>query len=226
MPRIPLVLLALAACAAPAPPPPAPPPAAEPAPAADPGPPLVAVGSSVWNRDPGAELRGETEMAVLPYLFLRLEVLEADSTELRVRCVHCPGAPEGWIARERVVHHPAEPRHAALLDLADFVLAVRDAALRRDLDALRPVMARDFSHQLGPVEPGLLETLAAWEREGYRTLDRLPFLLDRGVAALPRSPVWAAPPEHTTTLLYRDLRAGFRRGPDGWEWVFLVRDGL
>lgn len=225
--RSPLLLLALAACAAP-PRPPAPAPSPEPpAPAAEPvAPPAVAVGASVWNRDPGARLRGGAAMTVLPYLFLRLEVLEADSAELRVRCVHCPGVPEGWIGREQVVHRAETPLTAARMELADFALAVREAGLRRDVAALRPVMARDFAHELGPIDPGLLETLAAWEREGYRALDRLPFLLDRGVASVPGTPVWAAPPEHAATLLYRDLRAGFRRGAEGWEWLFLVRDGL
>ena len=115
---------------------------------------------------------------------------------------------------------------AARLDLADFVLAVRAAASARDVDALRAVMARDFVHTLGPIDMGLLETFAAWEREQYRTLDRLPFILDRGVATVPGTPVWAAPPEWAASLQYRDLRAGFRRGPDGWEWIFLVRDGI
>lgn len=217
-------LLALAGCtAARSPAPPAPPP--EPAPEVHAGPPPAAVGADVWNRDPGTLLRGETEATAVPYLFMRLEVLEADSAELLVRCVHCPGAPTGWIARERVVHHPEPPAEAASLYLADFLLAVRDAANRRDLEALRAAMSPDFSHQLGPLEPGILETLAAWEREGYRTLDRLPFLLDRGVATVEGTPIWAAPPEHASTLRYPDLRAGFRRGPDGWEWVFLVQDG-
>jgi hypothetical protein len=142
-----------------------------------------------------------------------------------VRCVHCRGEVEGWIARERVAHHPRLPAEAAGLDLADFALAVRAAALRRDVDALRAVMGPDFSHQLGPVEPGILETLAAWEREGFASLDRLPALLDRGIAAVSGTPVWAAPPEHATTRGYADLRAGFRPGTDGWEWIFLVRDG-
>lgn len=222
----PLVLLCLAACAPPraAPPAPAPLPAAAPAPP-EPAPPAIEPGASVWNRDPGAALRGEAGDATLPYLFLRLAVLETDSARLRVRCVHCPGRPEGWISRGAVVHLPLPPREAARLELADFALAVREAALARDVEALRPVMSREFTHQLGPRELGTMETFAAWEAEGYRTLDHLPFLLDRGIATVIGTPVWAAPPAFTTTLAYADLRAGFRRGPDGWEWLFLVRDG-
>ncbi len=224
--RFALPLLALAACTAAPAARPAAGPAPKPPPAAASAPPPAAVGASVWNRDPGALLRGDEDATPLPFLFLRLEVLEATDAELRVRCVHCLGAPSGWIARERVVHHARPPSEAAPLYLADFLLAVRDAAIRRDVEALRGVMSREFSHQLGPVEPGILETLAAWEREDFRALDRLPFLLDRGVAAVEGTPVWAAPPEHAASLRYADLRAGFRRGPEGWEWLFLVRDGI
>jgi hypothetical protein len=222
----PAVLLVLAAgCLPPRAPAPPAPPAPAPVPAADPGPPPPAVGASVWNRDPGVQLRGDAGGATLPFLFMRLEVLEAEGAALRVRCVHCAEAAEGWIDAARVVHHPLPPGEAARRYLADFLLAVRHAAVHRDVEALRPVMSREFSHQLGPVEPGLLETFAAWEREGFASLDRLPSLLDRGVASVAGTAVWAAPPEHATLRGYADLRAGFRRGAGGWEWTFLVRDG-
>jgi hypothetical protein len=221
------LLCLLAACGAPArrpapvPPPVAPPPAAvQPAP-----PPPIVQFQSVWTRDAGSQLRTDAGGVPLPYVFMRLEVLRADTTDLLVRCVHCPGGPEGWIGRERVVHAPVRPEVAARLDLADFVLAVREAASQRDMEALRGVMARDFVHSLGPLDMGLLETFAAWEREAYRTLDRMPFVLDRGVATVPTTPVWAAPPEYASQQGYGDLRAGFRRGPNGWEWIFLVRGG-
>ncbi|HEX2210001.1 MAG TPA: hypothetical protein VHG93_20160 [Longimicrobium sp.] len=190
-----------------------------------PAPPPITANQSVWTRDAGTFLRGETSGVRLPYIFMRLEVLRADTTELYVRCVHCPGTPEGWVPREAVVHWIRPPWDVRKMDLADFVLAVRDAAARQDVPTLRRAMSREFVHTLGPLEMGLLETFAAWEREGYRTLDRLPFILDRGVAAVPGTQVWAAPPEWASTFEYRDLRAGFRRGEEGWEWIFLVRDG-
>jgi hypothetical protein len=191
-----------------------------------PAPPPIAAGQNVWTRDAGTLLRGETSGVTLPYVFMRLEVLRADTTDLLVRCVHCPGAPQGWISRESVVHWVRPPAQTRKLDLAEFVLSVRDAAARQDVETLRQSMSREFVHTLGPLELGLLETLAAWEREGYRTLDRLPFILDRGVATVPGTPVWAAPPEFASTLGYQDVRAGFKRGTDGWEWIFLVRDGV
>lgn len=191
-----------------------------------PPPPPIQANQSVWTRDANMLLRGETSGVRMPYIFMRLEVLRADTTELRVRCVHCPGAPEGWISRESVVHYPRPATRTRRMELADFVLTVRDAASRQDVAALRAAMSGEFVHTLGPLEMGLLETFAAWEREGYRTLDRLPFILDRGVATVPGTPIWAAPPEYAGALGYQDVRAGFRRGADGWEWIFLVRDGM
>jgi hypothetical protein len=222
-----VALLALAACgpARTAPPPPAPV-EVEAAPLlVPPPPPPLAAGSSVWTRDPGAVLLVDTSGTTLPYLFMRLEVLEVDSARLRVRCVPCADGAEGWIARSAVIHLAPAPYDAVHLELADFALAVRQAAVERDIRSLRRVMSREFSHQLSPLEPGLLETFAAWEAENFHALDRLPFLLDRGIAAVPATTIWAAPPEFATTPAYADLRAGFRRGPDGWEWIFLVRDG-
>jgi len=224
MPRTCLVLplLLLAACPAPARRAPSPPvaPVVEP----PPPPPAPPPPTMVWTREAGQSLRGENSPVPLPYVGMRLEVLRSDTTELLVRCVHCPGTPMGWIAPESVVHQPRRPLEAAQLELGDFVLAVRDAASRRDVAALRQVMSRDFVHQLGPAETGVLIAVGDWEREGYRDLDRLPFILDRGVVPVPGTQVWAAPPEFAARPNYADLRAGFRRGARGWEWIFLVRN--
>lgn len=224
--------LILAACGGPTrrprpvAPPPLPPPPVVVADTLPPAPPPIVASQSVWTRDAGTQLRTESGGVTLPYVFMRLEVLRADTTDLLVRCVHCPGVPQGWIERAGVVHWVRPPLETRRLELADFVLAVRDAASRRDVETLRRAMSREFAHTLGPLEMGLLETFAAWEREQYRSLDRLPFILDRGVATVPGTPVWAAPPEYAASIQYHDLRAGFRRGPDGWEWIFLVRDGM
>ncbi len=225
-PAVLLVSLLIAACApaprrpAPVAPPPAPSPVSQPA-----APPPIVQFGSVWTRDAGSQLRTDAGGVPLPYVFMRLEVLRADTTDLLVRCAVCPGTPEGWLERARVVHAPLRPADAARLDLAEFVLSVREAAAQRDLEALRAVMARDFVHSLGPLDMGLLETFASWEREAFRTLDRMPFVLDRGVATVVGTPIWAAPPEYASQQEFGDLRAGFRRGPQGWEWIFLVRGG-
>jgi hypothetical protein len=191
-----------------------------------PPPPPIVANQNVWTRDAGTLLRRETDGVRLPFIFMRLEVLRADTSDLLVRCVHCPGAPQGWISRESVVHYVRPRSDVRKMELAEFVLAVREAASQRDVEALRRAMSREFVHTLGPLEMGLLETFAAWEREGYRTVDRLPFILDRGVSTVPGTPVWAAPPEYAAQLGYQDVRAGFKRGAEGWEWIFLVRDGM
>ncbi|HEX8694903.1 MAG TPA: hypothetical protein VF746_20920 [Longimicrobium sp.] len=218
-----LALALQAACGGPPPRRPAPVPAPPPAP--PPPPPPAFTATDAWTREPGLVLRSDSAPTTLPHMFMRLQVLRADSAGLLVRCIVCRGQPTGWVDSARVAYAPLAPADARRLELADFALAVRDAAVRGDLEALRAVMSRDFVHSLEGAE-GALEAIGAWR--GYRANDlrRLPFLLDRGIAGVRGTPVWAAPPEYATTPNYLDLRAGFRRGPDGWEWIFLVRSGL
>jgi hypothetical protein len=219
VPLLPLLLgAACVAPPAPPPPPPAPAPAVEPVQA----PPAVA-----WTREPGTPMRvaGAADV-VLPYLFMRVEVLRSDSAEWLVRCAWCLGQPIGRVAPEALIWEAPSPQLAAPLSLAEFALAVRTAASARDVEALRPVMAGDFVHSLAPTEGGILGAVHAWERTAFTHLDRMPFLMDRGIAAVGTSSVWAAPPAFATERGYGDLRAGFRRGTGGWEWAFLVRSGL
>lgn len=192
-----------------------------PAPAPPPAPPGFTAGEA-WTREPGLVLRSDSAPTTLPYIFMRLQVLRVDSAGLLVRCLVCPGSPTGWVDSARVAYAPAPPHEAARLALADFALAVRDAAQRGDMNTLRALMARDFVHSLSGPE-GVLEAIGAWQRHRTNDLRRLPFLLDRGIVSVPGTPVWAAPPEYATRPGFADLRAGFRRGPDGWEWLFLVR---
>jgi hypothetical protein len=180
----------------------------------------------VWTAQPGTVLRGDSGAVTLPWSFMRLAVIQVDSTELVVRCLGCRGAPTGRVARSEIVHEVRTPAEAARLELADFALAVRAAALRGDIEALRPVMSRDFVYSLD-LASGVLETIAVWRGRRASDLQRLPSLLDRGIAAVPGSAgVWAAPPEFATTRGYNDLRAGFKRGPAGWELIFLVKPEL
>jgi hypothetical protein len=193
-------------------------------PPAPPGPaPFTA--SEVWTAQPGVVLRGEAGTVTLPWTFMHLAVLRVDSTELQVRCLVCRGAPVGMVARDQVVHELRPAAEAARLELADFALAVRDAARRRDLEALRAMMSRDFTWSLDGPE-GVLEALGAWQGRRAGDLERLPGLLDRGIGSVGPGGTWAAPPEHVTQRGYNDLRAGFRRGPAGWQFIFLVRPGL
>jgi hypothetical protein len=215
-----LALLAVAACT----PPPrvvAPAPAPPPAPPAEP--PFTA--PEVWAAEPGLVLRGDSGSVTLPYAFMRMAVLRVDSAELVVRCMACRGFPAGRVAKLAVVHQVRTPLEARQLGLADFALAVREAARRKDVEAIRRVMARDFVYSLELGE-GVLETVAAWQGRRASDLERLPGLLDRGIVSTGGGGVWAAPPEFVTQRGYPDLRAGFRRGADGWEFIFLVRPEL
>lgn len=192
---------------------------APPAPAAPPVPPAAPY---VWTREPGVRLRGDSAETQLPYTFMRLDVVSADSAGFTVRCAFCARPTAGWVSRDDVIHDSrTRPGVAAGMDLASFLLAVRAAASARDVAALREVMAREFVHDLSGRD-GMVEALGDWEREAYRRLDRLPFVLDRGVSAVPRTEVWAAPPEYATDVRFRDLRAGFVRRDGYWSWVFLT----
>lgn len=177
----------------------------------------------VWTREAGTTLAPDSAVAggVVPHLFTRLEVLRADSARLHVRCVVCTPRVEGWVPRGAVVYQPAAPEAAARGELAEFLLAVRSAAERADVAALRPVMSRRFTSSFSGGD-GILEALARWEWEGHRSLRRLPGLLDRGVSTRDQR-IWAAPPEYLSQPQYYDLRAGFRREEGRWEWIFLVR---
>lgn len=167
------------------------------------------------------QLRTDSTAVLLPRPFTRLEVLGADSLQVRVRCAVCPDAREGRVERAEVVFAPRSPEAAAGEGLAEFALAVREAARRHELGALRSVMAADFTFSFFGLQ-GADRALAAWEAERFAALDRVPELLDRGLATQD-SVLWAAPPEHFEQLDFRGLRLGFRRSAqERWEWVFLV----
>lgn len=210
------LLLAVAACA----PHPRALPSASLPPAAPPFP-----HATVWTRSAQMPLRGDSAAAggTVPYLFTRLQVTGNDSASLRVRCDLCVPMIEGWVSRAAVVYEVLLPEAAAGGELAEFLLAVRDAAARRDVPALRQAMSREFTSSL-IMDGGALEAGARWDRGGYGDLDRLPALLDRGVHTR-GGQLWAAPPEYYLRGGYRDLRGGFRREGERWVWVFFVRGG-
>lgn len=207
-----LPLAGAAAChaAPPAPPPPAPNPA-----------PVAPAPDTVWTAAPGVVLRVDADSVVVSLPLTRLEVLASDSAGLRVRCAICADTRAGVVDTAAVIHRPALPETAAAGTLAEFALAVRHAAARRDLEALRSVMAPDFSFSMIGGH-GRDNALEHWRWEDFRTLDRVPALLDSGLS--PLHDFWVAPLEYASVLQFTGLRLGFRRTPAGrWEWVFLMR---
>lgn len=197
---------------------------APPPPAAPPPPPAAPVFefpyAQVWTAHERVAIRGDTTV-VVPRPLTRLTVLSADSSGIEVRCDLCRPPLAGRVGHREVLTEASAPAEAARGTLAEFALAVRDAADRGDLSAVAPVMNADFfASYLGPQSAA--RALAAWSREGLRTLRRVPDLLDRGLATRD-SLLWVAPPEHVETHAYRGLRLGFKRGPHGrWEWLFLL----
>ncbi|HET7275998.1 MAG TPA: hypothetical protein VFI91_12590 [Longimicrobiaceae bacterium] len=212
-----LLLAMLAACAPEPPPPPPTPPAPVPEPIVVPPFPFAAV----WTARTDVVLSSEGDTSIVPRTFTRLEVVGRDTVGLLVRCEVCTPPATGYVALADIVYDPTTPALAAEEGIAEFALAIREAALRRDLAALRPVIAEDFTYSLTGGE-GPESALISWEMERYRSIDYLPRLLDQGLATRD-STLWVAPPEFLQDLTYTGRRAGFKRSPEGrWEWVFLV----
>lgn len=177
---------------------------------------------TVWSAHPRITLADDSASIVVARPFTALAVLSADSAVIEVRCESCPGAPAGMVRHRDVVYEVGRPAEVAHGPLAEFALAVRDAAARGDVEALAPVMASDFTFALlGP--PGADRALAAWTAEGFNLLHEVPVLLDQGLSSVDGE-IWVAPPTFSEDLDYRGLRLGFRRSAQGrWEWIFLVR---
>jgi hypothetical protein len=178
--------------------------------------------TEVWTaREDVALHAGDGAEISIPNLLTRLDVVGRDSVGLLVRCVVCREPVEGYVDEELVVFTHLPPEISAWSELTEFALSIRDAAERRDIDALRPVMAFDFSFSfLGSQTPE--DAFAVWRSEQFATLDRLPGILDRGLAS-PDGRIWSAPPAFVRELGYRGLRAGFRQRVDGrWEWLYLI----
>jgi hypothetical protein len=176
-----------------------------------------------WTSRPNVEMElPEGGSIAVMHPFARMELIQVDSVGLLVRCSACPGVPLGYLAEDDLVLGALPPEVAAWSGLAEFALSIRDAAESHDLQALRPVMAYDFS--FGFIGMQTIEhAFSAWIGENFVTLTRLPALLDRGLASRDGR-IWTAPPEFLTDPGYSGLRAGFRRRADGrWEWIYLIQ---
>jgi hypothetical protein len=174
-----------------------------------------------WTARPDVRVLTDEGETWIRNPFTRLNVLHVDTIGLRVRCLYCIPAIEGSLAREDVVYQASSPTAAARATLADFALAIRDAAERRDQGALHAVMPGDFTFSFGG-GGGANSAFIRWQWEGFRSLDNLPPLLDRGLATQD-SVIWVAPSVFLSDAEYHGLRSGFRRNRAGeWEWIFLV----
>lgn len=216
LPGVVFGLLLLGGCGGPPPPAPSPAPEPEPAP-----PPLPQV---VWTARPEVTVRRGTTAVALERPFTRLDVAGRDSTGmLVVTCAYCEPLVSGLVAESDVVVEPRTPQEAAAGSIAEFALAVRDAAAWRRIEDLTPVMASDFTFGFSAQRDRAI-TLTAWEWERFRNLDQVPRLLDEGMVEI-ETDFWVAPVEYAGTPGYQGLRLGFRRSAETgrWEWLFLVR---
>lgn len=181
-----------------------------------------ALGTDAWTSGAGVRLRADSDTVVLPYGAMRLQVLGRDSAGVRVRCLVCPGYPTGWVEPGELLIRAATLEEAARRpEAAEFALALREAALRRDVAALASVMSPEFVTTPGGLE-GAASALAAWRAQGFRPLDELARAIDRGVVPLPHGGIWAAPPEWVARTGYPGAHAGFRRENGRWVWLFLL----
>jgi hypothetical protein len=205
-------------------------PALSPRPGPDPGaaetpPPLgSAPTATAWTVRSGVEFTtsdGGVHPIAAP--FTAVQTLGRDSAGIVVRCgPPCPEPGEGRVAEGDLVFEALPPEVAAWGELGEFALAVREAAARRDVQALRGVMNPEFTHGFIGIQTPEIASLV-WESEEFASLDRVPELLDRGLASLDGR-IWSAPPEFVEDREYRGLRLGFRRRPDGrWEWIYLIQ---
>jgi hypothetical protein len=179
--------------------------------------------AQVWSSKPGLGLVDEFgSVQSIPRLFTRFETLGRDSRGVLVRCDVCLQPLSGYIDEDLLTFVHLAPEVSAWGSLAEFALSVRDAAEKRDLAALRPVMAPDFSYSfVGEQIPEM--ALEVWRSEEFAMLDLVPRLLDRGLDTRDGR-VWSAPPEFVHQLGYQGPRLGFRQRAEGrWEWLYLIK---
>jgi hypothetical protein len=171
-------------------------------------------------------VRTDSTAFALSRPFTRLDVVGRDSLGFLVSCAYCAGDVRGVVAEEDVVVEATAPAEAADASLAEFALAVRDAAAWRRIDSLPGVMASDFTFGLSAQRDRGVTT-TAWEWENFRNLDQVPRLLDEGLVQIGED-FWVAPAEYAARPGYQGLRLGFRRNAATglWEWLFLVRGEL
>ncbi len=176
-----------------------------------------------WSAVPNLRLVGYGGVDLwIPTLFTRLEVEGNDSLGVRVWCAVCEPMIAGYATERDLVADVLPPEVSAWGTFPEFLLAIRDAAARHDLEALRPVMTPDFTSSFfGIQNPDA--AFATWRADDFWSLDELPALLDQGVATRD-SLLWSTPPAFVADMDYQGLRSGFRRRADGrWEWLYLVR---
>jgi hypothetical protein len=130
---------------------------------------------------------------------------------------------------EDEVAAPVEPE-APLEDLAGFgpipedaaeaVRAVRRAAAKRDVAALRTLIADDITWSFGAA-PGADGAIAMWQADGTQ-LEAMVKVLDGGCRLDEAGAQVTCPPAYTESPGYLGHRAGFEKRGQAWKLTFFV----
>jgi hypothetical protein len=124
---------------------------------------------------------------------------------------------------------PQPAPHVSLEFITDwdrFLRAFRTAVARRDREALKTCMVKNFLFTLSPIsDPDRREAaFREWDRVDVHGWEAIERILARGCVIDPMVPsLKVAPPEWTTDPHYIDYRVGFERQGKFWRWVWTMR---
>lgn len=125
---------------------------------------------------------------------------------------------------------PKRPAPRVALDrISDWNLFYREfraAIVRRDREALKECMVKNFLFTLAPVsDPDRRDAaFREWDRPEVRGWEQIERVLARGSCWDPMVPTLkVAPPEWVTNPRYVDYRLGFERREGVWRWVWTMR---
>lgn len=125
---------------------------------------------------------------------------------------------------------PKRPASRVALDqISDwnvFYREFRAAIARRDREALKECMVKNFLFTLAPVHEMDRRDAAfrEWDRPEVRGWEQIERVLARGTRWDPMVPTLkVAPPEWITNPRYVDYRLGFERRDGVWRWVWTMR---
>jgi hypothetical protein len=163
--------------------------------------------------------------------------LAAGSARLAPAAPDAPPTPPPSATHEDPPAEPTQTRPAArrsvprvpldrIADWNTFYRELRAAVARRDREALKGCMVKNFLFTLEPVsDPDRRDAaFREWDRPQVRGWSQIERVLARGSRWDPLVPTLkVAPPEWVTDPRYMDYRVGFERQSGVWRWVWTMR---
>jgi hypothetical protein len=137
-------------------------------------------------------------------------------------------APPAEPTQTKTTARRSVPRVALdrIADWERFYREFRAAVVRRDREALKDCMVKNFLFTLEPVsDPDRRDAaFREWDRPEVRGWEQIERVLARGSRWDPLVPTLkVAPPEWVTDPRYMDYRVGFERQGGVWRWVWTMR---